>query len=77
MSSTATNIAAAYNQAAFANNQSQLQLTPDDITWNRDIFNKMMICNQNTKNWTSKMIQIIKLTEAMAVLETKAPKQKI
>jgi len=32
----------------------------------------MMIHNQNTKNWTSKMIQIIKLTEAMAVLETKA-----
>jgi len=72
MSFTATNIAAAYNQAAFANNQSQLQLTPDDITWNRDIFNKMMIRNQNTKNWTSKMIQIIKLMEAMAVLETKA-----
>ena len=32
----------------------------------------MMIHNQNTKNWTSKMIQIIKLTEAMVVLETKA-----
>ena len=38
----------------------------------RGIVNKMMICNQNTKNWTSKMIQIIKLTEAIAVLETKA-----
>ena len=72
MSSAATNIAAAYNQAAFANNQSSLQLTPDNITWNHSIFNKMMICNQNTKNWTSKMIQIIKLTEAMVVLETKA-----
>ena len=72
MSSTATNIATAYNQAVFSNNQSQLQLTPDDITWNQDIFNEIMIRNQNTKNWTSKMIQIIKLTEAMAVLETKA-----
>ena len=50
MSSTATNIAAAYNQAAFANNQSSLQLTPDDITWNRDIFNEIMIHNQNAKN---------------------------
>jgi len=72
MSFAATNIPAAYNQAAFANNQSSLQLTPDDITWNRDIFNEIIICNQNTKNWTSKMIQIIKLTEAMAVLEKKA-----
>jgi len=72
MSSTVTNIAAAYNQAAFANNQSSLQLTPNNIIWNRDIFNEIMICNQNTKNWTSKMIKIIKLTEAMAVLEKKA-----
>ena len=45
MSSTAANIAATYNQAAFANNQSSLQLTPNDITWNQDIFNKIMIRN--------------------------------
>ena len=45
MSSTATNIAVAYKQAAFANNQSSLQLTPDNITWNWDIFNKIMIHN--------------------------------
>ena len=72
MSSAATNIAATYNQAAFANNQSLLQLTPDNITWNQDIFNEIMIHNQNTKNWTSKMIQIIKLTKPMAILEKKA-----
>jgi len=72
MSSAATNIAAAYNQAAFANNQSSFQLTPDNITWNQDIFNEIIIRNQNTKNWTSKMIQIIKLTKAMAVLKKKA-----
>jgi len=72
MSSFANNIAAAYNQASSANNQSSLQLTPNNITWNQDIFNKIMICNQSTKNWTSKMIQIIKLTEAIAILEKKA-----
>jgi len=71
MSSFANNITAAYNQASFTNNQSSLQLTPDDITWNCDILNEIMTCNQQTKNWTSKMIQIIKLTEAMAVLEKK------
>jgi len=32
----------------------------------------MITHNQNTKNWTSKMLQIIKLMEAMAVLEKKA-----
>jgi len=72
MSSFANNIAAAYNQASLANNQSSLQLTPDDITWNCDIFNEIMTHNQQTKNWTSKMIQIIKLTKAMAVLKKKA-----
>ena len=50
MSSIATNIAAAYNQASFTNNQSLLQLTSDNIIWNYDIFNEMIIHNQNTKN---------------------------
>jgi len=71
MSSITTNIAAAYNQASFTNNQSLLQLTSNNIIWNYDIFNEMIIHNQNTKNWTSKIIQIIKLTETMAILETK------
>jgi len=68
----ASNIAAVYNQASFANNQSLLQSTPNDIIWNHDIFNEIMAHNQQTKNWTSKMIQIIKLTEAMAILKKKA-----
>jgi len=50
MFSLANNIAAAYNQASSANSQSTLQLTPDDITWNCDIFNKIMMRNQQNKN---------------------------
>ena len=72
MSSFANNVAAAYNQTSSANSQSTLQLTPDDITWNRGIFNEIITQNQQNKNWTVKMIQVIKLTEAMAVLEKKA-----
>jgi len=44
----------------------------DYFTWNQDIFNEIMICNQNTKNWTSKIIQIIQLTKAITVLKKKA-----
>ena len=72
MSSFANNVAAAYNQALSANSQATLQLTPDDITWNHDIFNEIMTRNQQNKNWMVKMIQAIKLTEAMAVLKKKA-----
>ena len=72
MSSFANNVAAAYNQTSSANSQSTLQLTPDDITWNRDIFHEIMTRNQQNKNWMVKMIQAIKLTEAMAVLKKKA-----
>jgi len=69
MSSFTNNITATYNQASSANSQSALQLTPDDITWNYDIFNEIMVHNQQSKNWTVKMIQIIKLTKAMAILK--------
>jgi len=71
MSSFVVNVAT-YNQIPFANNQASLQLTPEDITWNQEILNKILTCNQQNKNWANKMIQTIELIKAMAVLEKKA-----
>jgi len=56
----------------FTNAATNASTTATSLTWNQKTYNKIICCNNKTKDWTSKMDCIIQAIEAMAGLEEKA-----
>jgi len=60
--------------SSFTNAATNTSTTAASLTWNQEIYNKIICCNNKTKDWTSKMDCIIQAIEAMAGLKEKAEK---
>jgi len=60
------------NMSSFTNAAINASTTAASLTWNQETYNKIICCNNKTKDWTSKMDHIIQAIEAMAGLEEKA-----
>jgi len=60
--------------SSFTNAATNASTTATSLTWNQEIYNKIICRNNKTKDWTSKMDCIIQAIEAMAGLEEKAEK---
>jgi len=56
----------------FTNAATNASTTAASLTWNQETYNKIIHCNNKTKDWVSKMDRIIQAIEAMAGLEEKA-----
>jgi len=59
------------NMSSFTNATTNASTTATSLTWNQEIYNKIICRNNKTKDWTSKMDRIIQAIEAMAGLEEK------
>jgi len=58
--------------SSFTNAATNASTTAASLTWNQEMYNKIIHHNNKTKDWTSKMDCIIQAIEAMAGLEEKA-----
>jgi len=58
--------------SSFTNAATNASTTAASLTWNQEIYNKIIRCNNKTKDWASKMDCIIQAIKAMAELEEKA-----
>jgi len=52
--------------SSFTNAATNASTTAASLTWNQETYNKIIRCNNKTKDWTSKMDRIIQAIEAMA-----------
>ena len=59
------------NMSSFTNAATNASTTAASLTWNQETYNKIICCNNKTKDWASKMDCIIQAIEAMAELEEK------
>jgi len=57
---------------SFTNAATNASTTAASLTWNQETYNKIIHCNNKTKDWASKMDHIIQAIEAMAGLKEKA-----
>jgi len=60
------------NMSSFTNAATNASTTAASLTWNQETYNKIICCNNKTKNWASKMNRIIQAIEAIAGLKKKA-----
>ena len=60
------------NMSSFTNATTNASTTAASLTWNQETYNKIIRCNNKTKDWASKIDRIIQAIEAMAGLEEKA-----
>jgi len=60
------------NMSSFTNAATNASTTVASLTWNQETYNKIIRCNNRSKDWASKMDYIIQAIEAMAGLEEKA-----
>jgi len=58
--------------SSFTNAATNASTTAASLTWNQEMYNKIIHHNNKTKDWTSKMDRIIQAIEAMAGLKEKA-----
>jgi len=58
--------------SSFTNTATNASTTAASLTWNQEIYNKIICRNNKTKDWASKIDYIIQAIEAMARLEEKA-----
>jgi len=58
--------------SSFTNAATNASTTAISLTWNQETYNKIICCNNKTKDWTSKIDCIIQAIEAIAGLEEKA-----
>jgi len=58
--------------SSFTNATTNASTTAASLTWNQETYNKIIRCNNKTKDWASKIDRIIQAIEAMAGLEEKA-----
>jgi len=54
------------------NATTNVSTTAASLTWNQETYNKIIHCNNKTKDWANKMDCIIQAIEAIAGLEEKA-----
>ena len=47
------------NMFSFTNTATNISTTAASLAWNQEIYNKIMCCNNKTKDWASKMDHII------------------
>ena len=60
------------NMSSFTNAATNASTTAASLTWNQETYNKIIYCNNKTKDWASKMDRIIQAIKVMAGLEEKA-----
>ena len=60
------------NMSSFTSAATNASTTATSLTWNQEIYNKIICRNNKTKDWASKMDRIIQAIEAMAGLKEKA-----
>jgi len=60
------------NMSSFTNAATNASTTAASLTWNQETYNKIIRCNNRSKDWASKMDCIIQAIEAMARLKEKA-----
>ena len=60
------------NMFSFTNAATNASTTAASLIWNQETYNKIIHCNNKTKDWARKMDCIIQAIEAMAGLEEKA-----
>jgi len=58
--------------SSFTNAATNASTTAASLTWNQETYNKIIYCNNKTKDWASKMDHINQAIEAMAGLKEKA-----
>jgi len=58
--------------SSFTNAATNASTTAASLTWNQETYNKIICCNNKTKDWASKIDRIIQAIEAIAGLEEKA-----
>jgi len=58
--------------SSFTNTTTNASTTAASLIWNQATYNKIMHCNNKTKDWASKMDCIIQAIEAMVELKEKA-----
>ena len=60
------------NMFSFTNTATNASTTTASLTWNQETYNKIIRCNNRTKDWASKIDCIIQAIKAMAGLKEKS-----